>query len=545
MDILMAVVNWFSSTILSQPAWIIGFIVTIGYVLLGKKWYEVLAGFIKASVGYMILSVGSSGLVTSFRPITVGLSQRFGLSAMVIDPYFGNNAVDAGVKAAMDPAAQFHDAVGFLQGANVSQYMLLLLFAYILNILLVAFKRQTKLRAIFTTGNVQVQQAATALWPIMFCFPNLVSVPALVVMTILLGLYWAVGSNLTIGPTQELTEGAGFAIGHQQMFGIFLASKAAGWMAKRDEIRRAKHPDRTSVFDKKLEEIELPGWLSMFNENMVSTAILMTLFFGIILVVIGPDFLIQLSNPDQTAKAYLLTGSAALKPGQDFVFYILYNCFQFAVYLTILQLGVRTFVAELTVSFQGISNKLLKGSVPGVDCAVTFGFGSTNAVTLGFMAGAVGQFLAIAVLILAKSPVLVVAGFIPLFFDNATLGVFANNKGGLKACLILPFVCGLCQVFGSALIASWVQMYQFGGYLGMFDWAVVWPAFTVVMHYAGWIGVGIVAVFLLVIPQLQYRFAPKDEDGKSAYFLEVEDYDKYAELRDAALAKQVEAATGK
>ena len=59
MDILMAVVNWFSSTILSQPAWIIGFIVTIGYVLLGKKWYEVLAGFIKASVGYMILSVGS------------------------------------------------------------------------------------------------------------------------------------------------------------------------------------------------------------------------------------------------------------------------------------------------------------------------------------------------------------------------------------------------------------------------------------------------------------------------------------------------------
>ena len=182
MDILMAVVNWFSSTILSQPAWIIGFIVTIGYVLLGKKWYEVLAGFIKASVGYMILSVGSSGLVTSFRPITVGLSQRFGLSAMVIDPYFGNNAVDAGVKAAMDPAAQFHDAVGFLQGANVSQYMLLLLFAYILNILLVAFKRQTKLRAIFTTGNVQVQQAATALWLIMFCFPNLVSVPALVVI---------------------------------------------------------------------------------------------------------------------------------------------------------------------------------------------------------------------------------------------------------------------------------------------------------------------------------------------------------------------------
>jgi PTS system ascorbate-specific IIC component len=524
MDILLAGVNWFSSTILSQPAWIIGFIVVIGYALLGKKWYEVLAGFIKASVGYMILQVGSGGLTSSFRPVIVGLKERFNLTAMVIDPYFGNNAVDLGVKAAAEGDA----TVSFLQGANISQYMLLLLFAYILNIVLVALKNQTKMRSIFTTGNVQVQQAATALWLIMFCFPQLQSAPALFVMTLLLGLYWAVGSNLTVGATQELTDGAGFSIGHQQMFGIFFASKAAGWMARRDAKKRAKNPEKQSIFNKKLEDIELPGWLSMFNENMVSTAILMTIFFGIILCVIGPDFLIELTKNKQ------LTGNAALKEGQDFFFYVLYNCFQFAVYLTILQLGVRTFVAELTTSFQGISSKLIKGSVPGVDCAVTFGFGSTNAVTIGFLAGAVGQFLAIAILLLIKSPVLVVAGFVPLFFDNAVIGVYSNNKGGLKACLILPFICGLCQVFGSALIASWVQMYAFGGYLGMFDWAVIWPAFTVIMKYLGWIGVAVVAIILIVIPQLQYMAAPKDENGKSTYFLEVEDYEKYKEYAKKA-----------
>ena len=548
MEILSAFVNWFSSTILSQPAWIIGIIVIIGYALLGKHWYEVLAGFIKATVGYMILSVGSAGLTCSFRPITVGLSQRFGLNAMVIDPYFGNNAVDAGVKAAQ--AGDFSLAnVSFLQGANISQYMILLLLAYILNIVLVAAKRHTKLRSIFTTGNVQVQQSATALWLIMFCFPNLVGVPALIVMTILLGLYWAVGSNLTIGPTQELTDGAGFAIGHQQMFGIFLSSKFAGWIHKQDEKKldkekKAGKEHKATIFDKKLEDIELPGWLSIFNENMVSTAILMTIFFGIIIVVIGPDFLIQLSDPSQTSSTYLLTGAAALSPGEDFFFYILYNCFQFAVYLTILQLGVRTFVAELTVSFQGISTKLLKGSVPGVDCAVTFGFGSTNAVTLGFMAGAVGQFIAIGILLAMHSPVVVVAGFIPLFFDNAVLGVYANNKGGLKACLICPFICGLLQVFGSALIASWVQMYAFGGYLGMFDWATIWPIFTVIMKYLGWAGVVIVALFLIIIPQLQYCAAPKDENGKSTYFLEVEDYPKYRKYRDAAeKAKAVKASS--
>ncbi len=538
MDILLSAVTWFSKTILSQPAWIIGIIVVIGYALLGKKWYEVLAGFIKASVGYMILTVGSGGLVSVFRPIIVGLKGRFNLTAMVIDPYFGNNAVDAGVKAAQAGDFSLAD-VSFLKGVNISQYMLLLLFAYILNIVLVAAKKHTKLRSIFTTGNVQVQQSATALWLIMFCFPNLVSAPALILMTILLGLYWAVGSNLTIGPTQELTDGAGFAIGHQQMFGIFLASKAAGWMEKRDEVRRDKHPGKASVFDKRLEDIELPGWLSMFNENMVSTALLMTLFFGIIYIVIGPEYLIELT------KEGTLTGSSALVEGQSFVFYILYNCFQFAVYLTILQLGVRTFVAELTVSFTGISSKLLKGSVPGVDCAVTFGFGSTNAVTIGFMAGAVGQFLAIGALILMHSPVLVVAGFIPLFFDNAVIGVYANNKGGLKACLILPFICGLCQVFGSALIASWVRMYAFGGYLGMFDWVTVWPLFTVIMKYLGWVGVALVVVFLFAIPQMQYKAAPKDENGNSTYFLEVEDYEKYAEYRDAAEKKAVAEAEAK
>ena len=46
-------------------------------------------------------------------------------------------------------------------------------------------------------------------------------------MGLILGLYWAVGSNLTVGYTQELTEGAGFAVAHQQVFGIAIVSAIA------------------------------------------------------------------------------------------------------------------------------------------------------------------------------------------------------------------------------------------------------------------------------------------------------------------------------
>ena len=491
MDILMRAWSYFATNILQQPAWMIGLIVLIGYILLKKPWYDVLGGTLKAVIGYMILAVGSSGLVNNFRPVLVGLGERFNLDAMVIDPYFGQNAVTAGVEEVF--------------GKPFSQVMILLLLAFVINIVLVRFSKITKLRSLFTTGHVQVQQASTAYWLILFALPGLLTnnTALLIVMAVVLGLYWAVGSNLTIKPTQELTDGAGFCLGHQQIMGVALFSWIAGKWHDHD-IKKGKKAS------KKIEDIELPGFMSIFNENMVCTALLMTLFFGIILLLLGRDY---------------LTEAGFLAEGASFLFYILTTCLNFAVYLAILQLGVRTFVTELTNSFQGIASKLLPGSIPAVDCAVSYGFGSPNAVPIGFLAGAVGQFLAIGALILLKSPVLVIAGFVPVFFDNATIAVYANNRGGLKAAIVLPFISGLCQVFGSAFIASWVGMAAYGGYLGMWDWAVVWPVFTVLMKYLSYVGLAIVIIVLIAIPQIQYRL---DKEG---YFLMTEDWEAYKELK--------------
>ena len=188
----------------------IGFIVLLGYLLKGEKWYTTLSGTLKAIIGMLILNVGSGGLVSNFRPILVALKDRFNLTATVIDPYFGQNAVTAGVQEVF--------------GKGFDQVMILLLIAFIVNILLVRFNKITKCRTLFTTGHVQVQQASTAYWLIMFAMPALLTnnTLMLVVMAVVLGAYWAVGSNLTVKPLQELTDDAGFAIAHQQMFGIRL-----------------------------------------------------------------------------------------------------------------------------------------------------------------------------------------------------------------------------------------------------------------------------------------------------------------------------------
>lgn len=489
MEVLLKIWSFFAVNVLQQPAFMIGLIVMIGYILLGKPWYDVLAGVLKAIVGYLILTVGSGGLVSNFRPVLVGLKDRFNMNAMVIDPYFGQNAVTAGVEEVF--------------GKTFGNAMILLLIAFIVNILLVRFRKITKMRALFTTGHVQVQQAATAYWLILFACPFLLhnNVALLIVMALILGAYWAVGSNLTIKPCQELTDGAGFCLAHQQMFGIAFNT----WLA---EKLFGKRKDGKDI--KKIDDIELPGFMSIFNENMVCTSILMVMFFGTILCVLGRDYLVE---------------QKFMKEGASMFFYVIQTCLYFSVYLAILQLGVRTFVTELTASFQGIADKLLPGSLPGVDCAVVFGFGSANAVPLGFLAGFAGQMLAILALIVLKSPVLVICGFVPVFFDNATIAVFANEKGGIKAALLLPFFSGICQVFGSALIAGWVGMAAYGGYLGMWDWAVVWPVMTGVMKFLSYAGVAIVFAALIAIPQIQYR---KDKKG---YFLITENYEAYKELK--------------
>mgnify|MGYP000161062010 FL=1 len=270
MEILSKIWSYFATNILQQPAFMIGFIVLIGYILLQRPWYDILAGTIKAIVGYLILTVGSGGLVNNFRPVLVGLGERFNINATVIDPYFGQNAVTAGVEEVF--------------GKGFGDAMILLFIAFIVNILLVRFSKYTKLRALFTTGNVQVQQAATAYWLIMFALPGLLApgmhVPMLIVMALILGAYWAVGSNLTIKPCQEVTDGAGFALAHQQMFGVAFFY----WLAGKLFGNEGKKKDKKV---KKIEDLELPGFLSIFNDNMVSASVLMLVFFGAILCVLG------------------------------------------------------------------------------------------------------------------------------------------------------------------------------------------------------------------------------------------------------------------
>ncbi|MBP2629347.1 MAG: system Galactitol-specific component [Firmicutes bacterium] len=458
----------FANNILSKPEFFIGILVFIGYLLLGKPIYDAFGGFIKAAVGMMIWNVGAGGLVSTFRPILAGLNDRFHLNAAVIDPYFGLNAASEAIK---------------MIGMSLSWTMISLMVGFGWNILLVLLRRYTKLRTLFLTGHIMIQQATTCTWIVFFAIPELRNFSGALWIGLLVGTYWSVFSNLTVEPTEELTENAGFAIGHQQMFWVWLTSKIA---------HKFGSPDNS------VENVRMPKWLTVFNDNVIATGTLMLIFFGTIMAILGEPYMRSIDKAGFPATLAFAT-------------YILSKSLSFAVYLFILISGVRMFVSELTESFRGISEKILPGALPAVDCAATYGFSSPNTVLFGFIFGCIGQFIAIAGLFIFKAPIMIITGFVPVFFDNATVAVFANKFGGARAAAILPFCTGITQVMGGAVAAWYFELYKYGGWHGNIDWDTLWPAIGFIMKNLSTPGLILVIVMMLLIPQLQYRRSANKE----------------------------------
>lgn len=477
MEILTSILNWFSQNILQNPAFFVGLLVLVGYALLKKPAHDVFAGFVKATVGYMILNVAAGGLVSTFRPILAALNFKFKIGAAVIDPYFGLTAANTKI------AEEFPDFVGAATTA--------LLIGFGVNILLVALRKVTKVRTLFITGHIMVQQAATISLMVLFLIPQLRNAWGTLAIGVICGLYWAVSSNMTVEATQRLTGGGGFAIGHQQQFAIWFVDKIADKLGNKEE---------------NLDNLKLPKFLSIFHDTVVASATLMLIFFGAILTILGPEIM---SNPE-----VITSGTLYSPEKQSFFMYVIQTAFTFSVYLFILMQGVRMFVAELTNAFQGISSKLLPGSFPAVDVAASYGFGSPNAVLSGFAFGLVGQLITIALLVIFKSPILIITGFVPVFFDNAAIAVYADKRGGWKAATILSFCSGVLQVAVGAIAVALLDLANFGGYHGNIDFEIPWVPFGYLFKYLGLAGYVLVCVLLLVIPQLQYAKA-KD---KEAYY---------------------------
>ena len=462
MEFIVGVFTSLFNNIIAKPEFFLAILVFVGYLLLRRSFLESLSGALKAAIGYMILQTGSSGMVQGFNPMLNGLLTKFNLNAAVIDSNFGFAAANEAILSI---------------GESLSSTMFVLLIGFIVNIVLILFKNVTKVRTLYTTGHIMVKQAGFITWMIFFALPEYRNFTGVIIIGILIGLYWAVFSNLTVEATQNLTGGERvFAVGHAQMAGIWFTDKISHLFGNPEDD---------------VESIKLSNNFKVLSDNIFGTSIVMLLMFGTILVVLGPETMAEFDPGYNTDLSYIS--------------YVITKSLGFVVSFIILQTGVRMFVAEITESFNGISDRLLKGAIPAVDCAATFGFASSNTIIIGFLFGFLGQLLAIVGLVIFGSPVLIISGFVPLFFDNSTLAIYANKRGGRKAAMLIPFFSGIVQVLLGAVGVMMFELFSFGGWYGNLDVSTIWLAFGALVKQFSIAGIAIVGIVMLVIPQLQYQ----------------------------------------
>lgn len=429
---MKTVVNFLVNDFLTEPVILIGLLICIGYILQKSKVTKVITGTISAMVGIQMVLFGGSQFTSIFKPIATAVGEKIGIHGYIMDSY------------AMKAASQ--EALGDRFG--LVGYVFLIAFA--VNLFLVYFGKYTKAKGVFLTGNAGIAHSQAALWLVL---ANMMigNAAAVVISGILVGIYWAYSTTLAAKTIDDATGGAGFTVGHNQQIGLWFFGKFA---------HKFGSPEQDC------EKLKLPGWLTIFNNNVTSVCIIMIVFVGAFMAPLGISGIQEIAGKTHWLNYILLIG------------------IQFSMCMVILLNGVRMMCAELTSAFKGIQEKLVPNAIPAIDVAAILPF-SPNAATLGFIFCTIGTVIAMAILVLIKSPILLLPGFVPLFFSGGPVGVIANKKGGIKAVIWCCIILGLIQTFGSVWAVNLMQYPEGVGWSGMFDLSTVWPAVTQVLKWIG------------------------------------------------------------
>lgn len=429
------IINFLVNDFLTTPTLLIGLLILIGFILQKAGAVKTITGTISAMVGLQLIVFGGAQFSALFRPITEAVSAATGIQGYIMDSY--------AMKAASQEA--LGDKFGWMA------YVFLIAFA--VNLLLVFFGKYTKAKGVFLTGNAGTAHAQAMLWLFIanFALPSLATI---ILSGVVVGVYWAYSTTLAAPVVDEVTDGGGFTVGHNQQVGIWFFGRLAPKLVAKDK----------PLVD--CENLKLPGWLAIFNHNVASIALLMFVIVTAFTIPIG------------------IEGVAKLAGKTHWLIYLILIGIQFSMFMVILLQGVRMLTSELTASFQGIQQKIVPNAIPAIDVAALLPY-SPNAATFGFLFTTLGTVLAMGILVLMKSPMMVLPGFTPLFFSGGPIGVVANKKGGLKAVIICCLLLGLIQSFGTVWAITQINYPTATGWSGMFDLSTVWPAMIQVFRWIG------------------------------------------------------------
>lgn len=464
----------FIINILATPAILVGIVALIGLVLQGKPIEVIIKGTTKTIVGFLVLTAGASFLQSgSLNAFGELFNYAFGVQGVVPN----NEAIVS---------------LGLVSLGSQTAYIMVA--GMLGNIILARFSR---MNYIFLTGHHTLYMAC--MLAVILNYAGLEGIQLTIAGGALLGLVMTVAPALCQPTMRKIVGTDELAFGHFGSVGYWFAANVA----------------KPFKGGKSTEDISFPQTLSFLRDTTVAIGFTMVIFF---LLVTGVAVMNGLLLEDPTQFTYL---DSLLVSGDTTVHWAVWaiTCgLNFAGGVYIILSGVRVIVGEIVPAFKGISDKLVPGAKPAIDCPVVYPY-APNAVLIGFLVSFAGGVLGLIILGIINSTLitcaLILPGVIPHFFCGATAGVFANTEGGLKGCVIASFLHGLLITFLPALCMPVMGALNFANTtFSDPDFSVLGIIIGNIAVYVQGNALMIICIVFFALPLVYALVAPKKETKK-------------------------------
>jgi len=385
-------VFYFFQDLLSTPAVLIALMTMVGLILLKSEPADIVKGTLKSFLGFIIIGAGAGVIVGSLEPFAAMFAHAFNTQGVVPN----NEAI---IALAL---AEYGEVTAFI-----------MFFGMIANLLLARF---TRLKYVFLTGHHTLYMAC--LIGVVFLTVGMSMTMTVAVGSVALGLTMILFPAMAQPTMRKIVKMDDVAFGHFSTISYWSSAMVGKLFGGNS---------------KSTEDINFPKGLAFFRDTSVAIATTMSIVYIILAIAAGPAFV-----------------HAELSGGTNFIVFALIQGITFAAGVFIVLQGVRLILAEIVPAFKGISEKLIPGARPALDCPVVFPY-APNAVLIGFFSSFVGGIIGMIVLAFTGG-IIILPGVVPHFFVGATAGVFGNATGGARGAVLGSFVNGLLLAFAPLLL---------------------------------------------------------------------------------------------